>query len=77
MEEAPEGFQPNVTAEQRLSPAPPRDFRFLNSFRDLSKFPGLLFRLDGHEGAVGLSTHLTNLSRLMESSQGRWAPKRE
>uniref|UniRef100_H3D8F0 DNA replication ATP-dependent helicase/nuclease n=1 Tax=Tetraodon nigroviridis TaxID=99883 RepID=H3D8F0_TETNG len=37
--------------------------------RDLSKFPGLLFRLDGHEGAVGLSTHLTNLSRLMESSQ--------
>ncbi|KAM8894285.1 DNA replication ATP-dependent helicase/nuclease DNA2 isoform 2-T2 [Spinachia spinachia] len=35
--------------------------------RDLSKFSGVLFRLDGDEGAVGLSTHLTNLSRLMES----------
>ncbi|XP_040025069.2 DNA replication ATP-dependent helicase/nuclease DNA2 isoform X1 [Gasterosteus aculeatus] len=35
--------------------------------RDLSKFSGVLFRLDGDEGVVGLSTHLTNLSRLMES----------
>ncbi|XP_069030561.1 DNA replication ATP-dependent helicase/nuclease DNA2 [Embiotoca jacksoni] len=34
--------------------------------RDLSKFSGVLFRLDGDEGVVGLSTHLTNLSRLME-----------
>uniref|UniRef100_A0A8C2ZMK2 DNA replication ATP-dependent helicase/nuclease n=1 Tax=Cyclopterus lumpus TaxID=8103 RepID=A0A8C2ZMK2_CYCLU len=37
--------------------------------RDLSKFSGVLFRLDGDEGVVGLSTHLTNLSRLMENSQ--------
>ncbi|KAF7669381.1 hypothetical protein LDENG_00193020 [Lucifuga dentata] len=36
--------------------------------RDLSKFSGVLFRLDSDEGAVGLSTHLTNLSRLMENS---------
>ncbi|XP_056268651.1 DNA replication ATP-dependent helicase/nuclease DNA2 isoform X2 [Pseudoliparis swirei] len=36
--------------------------------RDLSKFGGVLFRLDGDEGVVGLSTHLTNLSRLMENS---------
>ncbi|XP_041793054.1 DNA replication ATP-dependent helicase/nuclease DNA2 isoform X2 [Chelmon rostratus] len=36
--------------------------------RDLSKFSGVLFRLDGDEGVVGLSTHLTNLSRLMENS---------
>ncbi|XP_036952472.1 DNA replication ATP-dependent helicase/nuclease DNA2 [Acanthopagrus latus] len=35
--------------------------------RDLSKFSGVLFRLDGDEGVVGLSTHLTNLSRLMEN----------
>lgn len=39
--------------------------------RDLTKFSGELFRLDGDEGVVGLSTHLTNLSRLMESSQNR------
>ncbi|KAM3624717.1 uncharacterized protein V6R79_000622 [Siganus canaliculatus] len=37
--------------------------------RDLSKFSGVLFRLDSDEGVVGLSTHLTNLSRLMEGSQ--------
>ncbi|XP_038557223.1 DNA replication ATP-dependent helicase/nuclease DNA2 [Micropterus salmoides] len=37
--------------------------------RDLSKFSGVLFRLDGDEGVVGLSTHLTNLSKLMENSQ--------
>ncbi|XP_070820257.1 DNA replication ATP-dependent helicase/nuclease DNA2 [Chaetodon trifascialis] len=37
--------------------------------RDLSNFRGVLFRLDGDEGVVGLSTHLTNLSRLMENSQ--------
>ncbi|MEQ2264568.1 hypothetical protein XENORESO_012835 [Xenotaenia resolanae] len=37
--------------------------------RDLSKFSGVLFRLDGDEGVVGLSTHLSNLSRLMENSQ--------
>ncbi|XP_019954414.2 DNA replication ATP-dependent helicase/nuclease DNA2 [Paralichthys olivaceus] len=37
--------------------------------RDLSKFSGVLFRLDVDEGVVGLSTHLTNLSRLMENSQ--------
>uniref|UniRef100_A0A8C4ELT8 DNA replication ATP-dependent helicase/nuclease n=1 Tax=Dicentrarchus labrax TaxID=13489 RepID=A0A8C4ELT8_DICLA len=37
--------------------------------RDLSKFSGVLFRLDGDEGVVGLSTHLTNLSRLMENGQ--------
>uniref|UniRef100_A0A3Q1KB82 DNA replication ATP-dependent helicase/nuclease n=1 Tax=Anabas testudineus TaxID=64144 RepID=A0A3Q1KB82_ANATE len=37
--------------------------------RDLSKFSGILFRLDSDEGVVGLSTHLTNLSRLMENSQ--------
>ncbi|KAM9817642.1 DNA replication ATP-dependent helicase/nuclease DNA2 [Neosynchiropus ocellatus] len=36
--------------------------------RDLSKSPGGLFRVDGDEGVVGLSTHLTNVSRLMESS---------
>lgn len=40
-------------------------------YRDLSRLPGVLFRLDGNEGVVGLSTHLTNLSRLMENSQGR------
>ncbi|KAG8001475.1 DNA replication ATP-dependent helicase/nuclease DNA2 [Nibea albiflora] len=33
--------------------------------RDLSKFSGVLFRLDSDEGVVGLSTHLTNLSKLM------------
>ncbi|KAM7014960.1 DNA replication ATP-dependent helicase/nuclease DNA2 [Tautogolabrus adspersus] len=37
--------------------------------RDLTKFSGVLFRLDGDEGVVGLSTHLTNLSRLMENCQ--------
>ncbi|XP_034727332.1 DNA replication ATP-dependent helicase/nuclease DNA2 isoform X2 [Etheostoma cragini] len=37
--------------------------------RDLSKFGGVLFRLDSDEGVVGLSTHLTNLSRLMENCQ--------
>nr|XP_020445477.1 DNA replication ATP-dependent helicase/nuclease DNA2 isoform X2 [Monopterus albus] len=37
--------------------------------RDLSKFSGVLFRLDSDEGVVGLSTHLTNLSRLMENCQ--------
>ncbi|KAI3377816.1 hypothetical protein L3Q82_008954 [Scortum barcoo] len=37
--------------------------------RDLSKFSGVLFRLDGDEGVVGLSTHLTNLSRLMENCE--------
>ncbi|XP_070763238.1 DNA replication ATP-dependent helicase/nuclease DNA2 [Enoplosus armatus] len=37
--------------------------------RDLSKFKDVLFRLDGDEGVVGLSTHLTNLSRLMENCQ--------
>ncbi|XP_068587225.1 DNA replication ATP-dependent helicase/nuclease DNA2 isoform X1 [Cebidichthys violaceus] len=37
--------------------------------RDLSKFSGVSFRLDGDEGVVGLSTHLTNLSRLMENCQ--------
>ncbi|XP_053720332.1 DNA replication ATP-dependent helicase/nuclease DNA2 [Synchiropus splendidus] len=36
--------------------------------RDLSKCPGGLFRVDGDEGVVGLSTHMTNVSRLMESS---------
>ncbi|XP_054892940.1 DNA replication ATP-dependent helicase/nuclease DNA2 isoform X3 [Poeciliopsis prolifica] len=36
--------------------------------RDLSKLSGVLFRLDSDEGVVGLSTHLTNLSRLMENS---------
>uniref|UniRef100_A0A3B5LXY3 DNA replication ATP-dependent helicase/nuclease n=1 Tax=Xiphophorus couchianus TaxID=32473 RepID=A0A3B5LXY3_9TELE len=29
---------------------------------------GILFRLDSDEGVVGLSTHLSNLSRLMENS---------
>ncbi|CAG5854382.1 unnamed protein product [Menidia menidia] len=37
--------------------------------RDLSKFRDVLFRLDSDEGVVGLSTHLTNLSRLMENCQ--------
>ncbi|XP_038150568.1 DNA replication ATP-dependent helicase/nuclease DNA2 [Cyprinodon tularosa] len=37
--------------------------------RDLSKFRGVIFRLDSDEGVVGLSTHLSNLSRLMENSQ--------
>lgn len=40
--------------------------------RDLSKFRDVLFRLDGDEGAVGLSTHLCNLSRLMENGPNRW-----
>lgn len=43
--------------------------------RNLSRFPAVVFRLDGNEGVVGLSTHLTNLSRLMENGQGRWAKK--
>ncbi|XP_061132946.1 DNA replication ATP-dependent helicase/nuclease DNA2 [Syngnathus typhle] len=37
--------------------------------RDLSKLMEETFRLDADEGVMGLSTHLTNLSRLMESSQ--------
>uniref|UniRef100_A0A3B4GFA3 DNA replication ATP-dependent helicase/nuclease DNA2 n=1 Tax=Pundamilia nyererei TaxID=303518 RepID=A0A3B4GFA3_9CICH len=37
--------------------------------RDLSKFRDVTFRLDGDEGVVGFSTHLTNLSKLMENSQ--------
>ncbi|XP_061557385.1 LOW QUALITY PROTEIN: DNA replication ATP-dependent helicase/nuclease DNA2 [Phycodurus eques] len=37
--------------------------------RDVSKLSGEVFRLDADEGVMGLSTHLTNLSRLMESSQ--------
>nr|XP_054588156.1 DNA replication ATP-dependent helicase/nuclease DNA2 isoform X2 [Nothobranchius furzeri] len=37
--------------------------------RDLTKFSRMFFRLDGDEGVVGLSTHLSNLSRLMENSQ--------
>ncbi|XP_010730652.3 DNA replication ATP-dependent helicase/nuclease DNA2 isoform X3 [Larimichthys crocea] len=37
--------------------------------RDLSKFTGVLFRLDSDEGVVGLSTHLTNLSKLMVHCQ--------
>ncbi|XP_047437501.1 DNA replication ATP-dependent helicase/nuclease DNA2 isoform X2 [Mugil cephalus] len=37
--------------------------------RDLSKFRGVLLRLDADEGVVGLSTHLTNLSKLMENCQ--------
>lgn len=41
-------------------------------YRDLSKFSGVLFRLDSDEGVVGLSTHLTNLSRLMENCQDRY-----
>ncbi|XP_061670292.1 DNA replication ATP-dependent helicase/nuclease DNA2 [Syngnathoides biaculeatus] len=36
---------------------------------DVSKLSGEVFRLDADEGVMGLSTHLTNLSRLMESSQ--------
>lgn len=46
------------------------------SHRDLSKFSDVLFRLDADEGVVGLSTHLTNLSRLMENCQDRWAQER-
>ncbi|XP_068172042.1 DNA replication ATP-dependent helicase/nuclease DNA2 [Antennarius striatus] len=37
--------------------------------RDLSNLGGVLFRLDGDEGVVGLSTHLTNLSNLMDNCQ--------
>lgn len=36
--------------------------------RDLSKFSDVLFRLDSDEGVVGLTTHLSNLSRLMANS---------
>ena len=39
--------------------------------RDLSKFSEASFRLDHDEGVFGLSTHLTNLSRLMENSPDR------
>lgn len=46
-------------------------FTLLVFSRDLTKYSGELFRLDGDEGVVGLSTHLTNLSRLMENSQDR------
>lgn len=46
-------------------------------YRDLSKFSGVLFRLDGDEGVVGLSTHLTNLSRLMENCQDRYIRESE
>ncbi|XP_057707140.1 DNA replication ATP-dependent helicase/nuclease DNA2 [Corythoichthys intestinalis] len=37
--------------------------------RDVSKLSDEVFRLDADEGVMGLSTHFTNLSRLMESSQ--------
>ncbi|XP_077420738.1 DNA replication ATP-dependent helicase/nuclease DNA2 [Vanacampus margaritifer] len=37
--------------------------------RDVSKISGEVFRLDADEGVMGLSTHFSNLSRLMESSQ--------
>ncbi|XP_019751423.1 DNA replication ATP-dependent helicase/nuclease DNA2 [Hippocampus comes] len=37
--------------------------------RDVSKLSGEVFRLDVDEGVNGLSTHLTNLSKLMENSQ--------
>ena len=48
-------------------------FSLFNVFnRDLSKFSDVLFRLDADEGVMGLSTHLTNLSRLMEDRQDRW-----
>lgn len=36
--------------------------------RDVSKFKIALFRMDSDEGVVGLSTHLTNLSKLMENA---------
>lgn len=36
--------------------------------RDVSKLKSALFRMDSDEGVVGLSTHLTNLSRLMENA---------
>uniref|UniRef100_A0A8C6UWA6 DNA replication ATP-dependent helicase/nuclease n=1 Tax=Neogobius melanostomus TaxID=47308 RepID=A0A8C6UWA6_9GOBI len=36
--------------------------------RDVSKFQSVLFRMDSDEGVVGLSSHLTNLSRLMENT---------
>ncbi|XP_074522207.1 DNA replication ATP-dependent helicase/nuclease DNA2 [Halichoeres trimaculatus] len=37
--------------------------------RNLTKFSGVLFRLDGNEGAMGFSSPLTNISRLMENDQ--------
>ncbi|XP_077376094.1 DNA replication ATP-dependent helicase/nuclease DNA2 [Festucalex cinctus] len=37
--------------------------------RDVSKLSGELFRLDADDGVMGLSSHFSNLSRLMESSQ--------
>ncbi|XP_072321554.1 DNA replication ATP-dependent helicase/nuclease DNA2 [Eucyclogobius newberryi] len=36
--------------------------------RDVSKFKSVVFRMDSDEGVVGLSTHLTNLSKLMENA---------
>ncbi|XP_055087707.1 DNA replication ATP-dependent helicase/nuclease DNA2 isoform X1 [Periophthalmus magnuspinnatus] len=36
--------------------------------RDVSKFRSVWFRMDSDEGVVGLSSHLTNLSRLMENA---------
>uniref|UniRef100_A0A3B3ZAD9 DNA replication ATP-dependent helicase/nuclease n=1 Tax=Periophthalmus magnuspinnatus TaxID=409849 RepID=A0A3B3ZAD9_9GOBI len=35
---------------------------------DVSKFRSVWFRMDSDEGVVGLSSHLTNLSRLMENA---------
>lgn len=43
-------------------------------FRNLSKnFSDMVFRLDQDEGAGGLSTHLGNISMLMENSPNRSA----
>uniref|UniRef100_A0AAV2LPH1 DNA replication ATP-dependent helicase/nuclease n=1 Tax=Knipowitschia caucasica TaxID=637954 RepID=A0AAV2LPH1_KNICA len=36
--------------------------------RDVSQFHSVLFRMDSDEGVVGLNTHLTNISRLMDNS---------
>lgn len=36
--------------------------------RDVSKFKSVTFRMDSDEGVIGLSTHLTNLSKLMENA---------
>lgn len=64
-------FQPKLKTEAQLACL--HMFLCLRTFyRDLSKFSGVLFRLDGDEGVVGLSTHLTNLSRLMENCQDRY-----
>ncbi|XP_046886141.1 DNA replication ATP-dependent helicase/nuclease DNA2 [Hypomesus transpacificus] len=35
--------------------------------RDLSRHSGVVFRVDHDEGVIGLSTHLVNLSKLMEN----------